>query len=100
MSTIEVADGSHELHSKGAPEVILEKCTHYQDAEGSVVPLNKQIKNQINRVVRDMARRGLRTIALSSRTLSSEESQRFEKAGWDTFFDDSKDSMEVAERDM
>lgn len=100
MSTIETEAGKHELHSKGAPEVVLKQCTTYQGPDGQLQPLTSTVRNQINRVVRDMARRGLRTIALTSRSLDQQESETFTKKGWATFFDDSADSSLKAERNM
>jgi magnesium-transporting ATPase (P-type) len=86
MSTIETASGKHELHSKGAPEVVLPRCKYYQDATGKVKEITPQVRSEIRRVIRDMARNGLRTIALTARELDQAEIKANSESGWRDFF--------------
>ena len=86
MSTIETGDGKHELHSKGAPEVVLQRCTFYQDSTGKKVELTDAKRSEISRVVRDMGKVGLRTIMLTSRELDDAEIVQYKASGWKTFF--------------
>lgn len=58
--------GNIELYSKGAPEVILGKCTHEQFA-GQVLPLTPQRREEILRSAAEMAARALRVLALAHR---------------------------------
>ena len=87
MSTIENANGVTELHSKGAPEVVLQNCSYEQDATtGKKIRLTDLKRNEITRVVRDMGKSGLRTIMLTSRELNEEEITKCKTKGWKHFF--------------
>merc|ERR1711871_205728 len=91
MSTIQTAEGKFELYSKGAPEIVIDRCTHFQNWEGKITPMPEQIRAQVDRVVSDMTNRGLRTIALTMRKLTEkeiEEGKKSEVEGrWPKFFD-------------
>merc|ERR1711871_1310878 len=91
MSTIQTAEGKFELYSKGAPEIVIDRCTHFQNWEGKITPMPQQIRAQVDRVVSDMTNRGLRTIALTMRKLTEkeiEEGKKSEVEGrWPKFFD-------------
>ncbi|MCL2398401.1 MAG: calcium-translocating P-type ATPase, PMCA-type [Defluviitaleaceae bacterium] len=49
---------------KGAPEKILERCTHYYDEDGQVVPLTDL--SAINDKIDEMASRAIRVLALAT----------------------------------
>ena len=91
MSTIQTAEGDFELYSKGAPEIVIGRCTHFQNWEGKITPMPEQIRAQVDRVVSDMTNRGLRTIALTMRKLTEKEIKEGKKSEvegrWPTFFD-------------
>jgi len=91
MSTIRTEENVYELYSKGAPEIVIDRCTNFQDWDGKVKPMPKQIRAQVDRVISDMASRGLRTIALTTRTLSEKEVSEGKKEAidgrWPKFFD-------------
>ena len=64
---VEEADGSFEQYTKGAPDVILNLCTHiWQD--GEVVPMTDERREQLLAANKAMADEALRVLALSSRT--------------------------------
>ncbi|MFO0844584.1 MAG: cation-translocating P-type ATPase [Gemmataceae bacterium] len=50
---------------KGAPEVVLDRCTHYQAADGSERPLDDAMKAAIGAYLRDSARQAMRTLAFA-----------------------------------
>ena len=55
-------------HVKGAPEVILERCSHIQEGE-QIRALTESDKTSFIRAYTQMANEGLRTLALAKRTL-------------------------------
>jgi P-type Ca2+ transporter type 2C len=91
MSTIRTKDGRYELQSKGAPEIVMERCTKFQDSDGTIKLMPATTRAQIERVISSMASRGLRTIALTCRSLSEEEVLLNKKKAingrWPSFFD-------------
>ncbi|MER6446131.1 magnesium-translocating P-type ATPase [Streptomyces venezuelae] len=73
--------GRHEhiMITKGAVEEVLDRCTHMRDrgqgahpAEGSgTVELTEQLRRQVTRIAEDNNRRGLRVLAVATRTMDS-----------------------------
>jgi len=66
MTIIEESDGGGIAHVKGAPEVILERCTRILDG-AQERELAEQDKAAFAEAYDDMARDGLRTLALARR---------------------------------
>lgn len=56
--------------AKGAPEQLLEACTHWRGPDGTA-PLTDADRREIERVYSDMAARGLRVIALARREVAT-----------------------------
>ena len=70
MTTVhETGDGKRWAFVKGAPEVILEKCTHMLD-EGRPEALDKETRDKILQVNEEMASGALRVIALACKEMS------------------------------
>jgi len=59
--------GKNMLYVKGAPESVIDRCTHARLADGSTVALSAADKKAILEKVKDMASRPLRTIACAIR---------------------------------
>ncbi|CAA9999124.1 unnamed protein product [Nesidiocoris tenuis] len=74
MSTaIALPNGKYRLFTKGASEVILQKCNKIHGENGKVVSFtNEMYKNIINSVIEPMANDGLRTLAIAYRDLDSQ----------------------------
>uniref|UniRef100_A0A8C4QVL3 Calcium-transporting ATPase n=1 Tax=Eptatretus burgeri TaxID=7764 RepID=A0A8C4QVL3_EPTBU len=74
MSTvIRMPNGVFRLHSKGASEILLKKCSHILAAGGEAQPLQPGDREQlVHEVVETMASDGLRTICLAYRDLQEE----------------------------
>lgn len=75
MSTLVRANNSRDrgsavLYVKGASEVLLEECESEFDANGEVVPLTADRKEDILRQIEQWAKNGLRTLSLAQRELS------------------------------
>jgi calcium-translocating P-type ATPase len=66
MSTLDT-DGW--LHTKGAPEAVLRRCTSILSADGEPLPLGRDERERIGTQVESFARQGLRVLALARRAL-------------------------------
>ncbi|XP_060097105.1 plasma membrane calcium-transporting ATPase 1-like [Heteronotia binoei] len=75
MSTVlRNADGSYQMFTKGASEIILDKCSSILDSDGEPVPFTqKEYEKMVRDVIVPMASEGLRTICLAFRDFSSSE---------------------------
>jgi magnesium-transporting ATPase (P-type) len=71
MSTIDRADdGSPVVHTKGAPEALLTRCTHILDADGQSQPLNQSERQRVDDMVNSFAAQGLRVLGFAQRRLA------------------------------
>ena len=66
MSTVHDTGDGIVQYTKGAPDVILDKCTHYVK-DGVIVPMTKEYKNAILSANKEMADRALRVLACAKR---------------------------------
>ena len=72
MSTVhKLKDGSFIQYTKGAPDIIIGKCTHYLEG-GVAVPMTEEYKSKILEANKSMADRALRVLACSERVWTSE----------------------------
>jgi calcium-translocating P-type ATPase len=70
MSTIDGGEGSSgRLHTKGAPEAILPRCTTALGASGQARNLDAFLREQITGQVEHYAREGLRVLAFARRAI-------------------------------
>ena len=69
MSTVvPLPGGGFRLFTKGASEIVLDKCSHIVAENGRVAPLSEVDKKDIvSSVVQNMASNALRTIGLAYR---------------------------------
>ncbi|WP_052372477.1 cation-translocating P-type ATPase [Amycolatopsis taiwanensis] len=73
MSTIDDYDGGRYVHTKGAPEMVLPRCTRLLDANGHPAPLDDAQRDRITAGVNTFASEGLRVLALAQRALPADE---------------------------
>ena len=66
MSTIHDLGGSFVQYTKGGPDVVLGRCTHYYE-NGEVKPMTEEKRAQIMAVNKSMADRALRVLAAAKR---------------------------------
>ncbi|MEG1633641.1 MAG: cation-translocating P-type ATPase [Oscillospiraceae bacterium] len=66
MSTVHLSGGSVVQYTKGAPDVLLGRCTHYIN-HGDVLPIDAEVIRQIEVANKDMASRALRVLAAAVR---------------------------------
>uniref|UniRef100_A0A8D0B819 Calcium-transporting ATPase n=1 Tax=Salvator merianae TaxID=96440 RepID=A0A8D0B819_SALMN len=93
MSTVlKNPNGSYELFSKGASEILLEKCHQILDSEGKPISFPKPDRERvIKNVLEPMASEGLRTICIAYRDLPGNPEPR-----WDNEDDIFKDLTCIA----
>ena len=70
MSTVHSADGKFIQYTKGAPDVVIGKCTHYLEG-GAAVPMTEEYKASILSANKEMADKALRVLACSMRVWDS-----------------------------
>ena len=57
------------IATKGAPDVVLEHCTHFQRGDDTAVPLTDELRRQVLSANEAMAQEALRVIGVAYRTL-------------------------------
>ena len=70
MSTVHEVNGSIVQYTKGAPDVIIGRCTHYLK-DGVAVPMTEDYRKEIVTANKAMADRALRVLACSKRDWSA-----------------------------
>jgi calcium-translocating P-type ATPase len=86
MSTIDRHGGTLRVHTKGAPEAVLARCTTIQDTSGAVRALDPGTRRELAGVVEAYAASGLRVLAFAARDLRGEPPGRREDAERDLCF--------------
>ena len=71
MSTVHRTGTDFVQYTKGAPDVVLDRCTHYLK-NGTPVPMAKEYRAEILKANKAMADRALRVLACAERTYSTE----------------------------
>ncbi len=71
-TTVVQLDGRLVALMKGAPEIVLEHCTHYLANDGSARPLDSATREAILAFLRDSARQAMRTLAFAQAALPEE----------------------------
>lgn len=69
MSTLHFRNNRYEMLIKGAPDVLLARCTSI-DQNGEVLPLTDEIRNAIVDQNREFSSQGLRVLAFAKKVLS------------------------------
>ncbi|MGK2349055.1 cation-translocating P-type ATPase [Actinomyces sp. W5033] len=101
MSVI-YTDARHEgrvtIISKGAPDVLLERCTQVRRGTGEQV-LDEAVRRHFTEAIGAMSGRALRTLGVASRLLTAEETARVTRAlaeGGEADFSDLEHSLVLA----
>ena len=66
MSTVNRTDGRQRLMVKGAPDVLVERCTHYL-CGGQVLPLSEGQRQRIHDILASMAAEALRVLGFAQK---------------------------------
>jgi calcium-translocating P-type ATPase len=69
MSTLDTASEGERVHTKGAPESVLPRCTSTVGEGGREMPLDPATSERITRQVESYAQQGLRVLALAEKPL-------------------------------
>ena len=77
---VKTRSGEYVQHTKGGPDVVLGRCTHYLDEKGNVLPLTDDVRNHIMSVNKAMADEALRVMAGARRYWGAEEPSSYEPA--------------------
>ena len=70
MSTVHTCEGGTVQYTKGAPDVVIGKCTHYME-NGKAVPMTEEYRQKILAANKEMADRALRVLASAERAWES-----------------------------
>lgn len=68
MTTVHKSMDKYEVITKGAPDVIIQKCSFYEE-NGKILAMNESIKRQIEIANEKMAEKALRVIAISKKNV-------------------------------
>ncbi len=71
MSTLDRGEDNDWLHTKGAPESVLPRCTSALTIDGETLALKDAERERVTQQVESFAGQGLRVLALARRSLSS-----------------------------
>ncbi len=71
MSTVHLTEGQYIQFTKGAPDVVIDRCNYYLK-DGKPVPMTDEYKSEILKNNKAMADRALRVLACAQRVWDSE----------------------------
>lgn len=71
MSTQHLIDGKYIMLTKGAPDMILSRCTHIS-VNGQVRPITDEDKSRLNKINNDYAKQALRVLGYAYKEVSKE----------------------------
>ncbi len=63
---VEGPDGQRELLTKGAPEAVFAKCTHFE-SEGDIYPMEPILVGDLLEQVNDLSEDGFRVLAVATK---------------------------------
>jgi len=79
MTTVHLMEsGGLQAFMKGAPEVLLPRCTRLRQSQNST-PLTPEARRQLHEAHTAMAAQGLRVLALATRTVMGQDASRVEE---------------------
>jgi Mg2+-importing ATPase len=98
---IEIPDGERQLLTKGAPEAVFAKCTHFE-SEGEIFPMEPILAGDLVQQVDELSEDGFRVLAVATKklgkqtTLSKADECDLVLTGYLAFLDPPKDSASKA----
>jgi len=66
------------MYTKGAPEMILEKCTYYMNGNGETIELTDEVREELATCQRQWAEKGYRTLSLSYKDMQPADPNNLE----------------------
>jgi Mg2+-importing ATPase len=98
---VEGADGQRQLLTKGAPESVFQKCTHFESA-GEIFPMEPILVGNLIEQVNSLSEDGFRVLAIASKKMenrgvcSKADEENLVLTGYLAFLDPPKDSAKTA----
>ncbi|MDI3543278.1 MAG: P-type Ca2+ transporter type, partial [Candidatus Atribacteria bacterium] len=71
MSTLHNIDGETVLLVKGAPDIVITRCSFYEK-EGEIVPFSPEKEQEVRKIMEEMAQKALRVLAFAWRKIEKE----------------------------
>ena len=68
MSTLHNIEGEMALLVKGAPDIVITRCSFYEK-EGEIIPLSPEKEQEIKKMMEEMAEKALRVLAFAWRKM-------------------------------
>ncbi len=68
MSTVHETPKGYVQYTKGATEIVLDRCTHYLNSKKEIVPINDEFRKNVMANAKSFADRALRVLGLAYRT--------------------------------
>ncbi|WP_245530470.1 cation-translocating P-type ATPase [Pseudothermotoga thermarum] len=78
MTTVHQFESKKIVFTKGAPDVVISKCSHFMDYEGQIKEMTQEDRVEIEKVNSQMAEQGLRVLAVAFKYLESEDYSNLE----------------------
>ena len=98
---VEAPDGQRQLLTKGAPEAVFKRCTHFE-SEGEVFPMEPILAGDLVEQVNDLSEDGFRVLAVANKKVdaraaySKADEDGLVLTGYLAFLDPPKDSAAKA----
>jgi Mg2+-importing ATPase len=98
---VEGPDGKRQLLTKGAPEAVFAKCTHFE-SEGEIFPMEPILVGNLIEQVNDLSSDGFRVLAVASKKVeqqaaySKADEENLVLTGYLAFLDPPKDTAATA----
>src|SRR5271170_989779 len=98
---VETQDGQRQLLTKGAPESVFKKCTHFTSA-GEIFPMEPILVGNLIEQVNSLSEDGFRVLAIASKKMenrgvcSRADEENLVLTGYLAFLDPPKDSAKTA----
>ena len=73
MSSVYMIEGANRIYSKGAAEMLLEKCSFYQDKENKTQPLDEKYREVVSKQAEAFENEAYRVLAVAGGEGESEE---------------------------
>jgi P-type Mg2+ transporter len=98
---VESPDGTRQLLTKGAPESVFKKCTHFE-SDGEILPMEPILVGNLIEQVNDLSSDGFRVLAIANKKVgdqtaySKADEESLVLTGYLAFLDPPKDSAKTA----
>jgi len=98
---VEGPDGERQLLTKGAPEAVFAKCTHFE-SEGEIFPMEPILVGNLIEQVNDLSSDGFRVLAIANKKVgrqaaySKTDEENLVLTGYLAFLDPPKDTAAIA----